>query len=360
MNRLSVRLGLVFCVAVLIAVLLPFLFGFIIWRSGWFSSPIVPLPAIDSLEEIGAQDLMRIAGVAMLPIISSAIGITLALWFSRSLTRPLAELVDAAQTLGARNLGLRVKPQGTEELIALAHAFNQMAADLEQAETLRRKMVADIAHELRHPLTLLQGNLRAIIDDVYPLEKSEIAKLYDQTRHLNQLVNDLYELTQAEARQLPLQQREVELVPLLESVLAIFEPAAAGKGITLERQLPARLVAVADPDRLLQVLHNLLSNALRHTPAGGTISLRAEEAAGEIRLSVQDSGEGIAPEHLPRIFDRFYRTDRTRARHTGGAGLGLAIAKAIVESHGGVLSVASDGIGHGATFTFTLPTPAAN
>jgi len=249
---------------------------------------------------------------------------------------------------------------GSDEVREVAQAFNEMAAALEQAESLRRNLVADVAHELRTPLSVLQGNLRAILDDVYPLDKAEVARLYDHTRLLSRLIGDLRELAQAEAGQLELNLQEIDLVGLLADMVAAFGPVAEAEGVALDAQIPADLPRVpADPARISQVLHNLLANALRHTPAGGTISLHAGYEAGErqhVWLTVQDSGEGIAAEHLPHVFDRFYRGDPARSRATGGAGLGLAIVRAIVEAHGGQVSAASDGIpGHGSAFTVRLP-----
>jgi two-component system OmpR family sensor kinase len=231
---------------------------------------------------------------------------------------------------------------------------------LEQAETLRRNLVADVAHELRTPLSVLQGNLRAILDDVYPLDKSEVARLYDQTRLLGRLVNDLRELAKAEAGQLELNLQPIDLAKLVADTVATFAPVAEAEDVTLSTHIPGDLPPVpADSARIVQVLHNLLANALRHTPAGGTISLRAGFDAGEygrVWLAVQDTGEGIPPEHLSHVFDRFYRADPARSRSAGGAGLGLAIVRAIVESHGGQVSVASDGVpGGGSTFTVRLP-----
>jgi signal transduction histidine kinase len=235
-----------------------------------------------------------------------------------------------------------------------------MATDLEQAETLRRNLVADVAHELRTPLSVLQGNLRAILDDVYPLDKSEVARLYDQTRLLGRLVKDLHELAQAEAGQLQLNQQPIDLGKLIGDTVATFTPVAEAEDVILSIQIPDDLPPVrADSARIAQVLHNLLANALRHTPAGETISLRAGFETGEhsqVWLAVQDTGEGIPSEHLPHVFDRFYRADPARSRSAGGAGLGLAIVRAIVESHGGQVSAASDGkLGRGSTFTVRLP-----
>jgi signal transduction histidine kinase len=239
----------------------------------------------------------------------------------------------------------------------VAQAFNEMAAALEGAETLRRNLLADVAHELRTPLSVLQGNLRAILDDVYALDKAEVARLYDETRLLSRLVNDLHALAQAEAGQLALNRQPTQLAELVQSTATAFGAAADAKGVSLNWQIPADLPPVmADPARLTQVLHNLLDNALRHTPAGGSIALRAGCDDGDVWLAVQDSGEGISPQDLPHVFDRFYRADLARSRATGGAGLGLAIVRAIVEAHGGGVSAASPGEpGQGSTFTLRLP-----
>jgi two-component system OmpR family sensor kinase/two-component system sensor histidine kinase BaeS len=238
-----------------------------------------------------------------------------------------------------------------------------MTGQLEQAEIVRRNLVADAAHELRTPLSVLQGNLRAILDDVYTLDKSEIARLYDQTRLLGRLVDDLRELAQAETGQLQLNLAPIDLAKLVQDTAATFGPVAEAAEITLSVESPDRLASVqADAARMGQVLHNLLDNALRHTPAGGTITLRAgceehpQNEGAYCWLAVQDTGDGISAEDLPHVFDRFYKADRARSRATGGAGLGLAIVRAIVEAHGGQISVASDGVpGQGSTFTVRLP-----
>ncbi|MDE0431203.1 MAG: ATP-binding protein, partial [Caldilineaceae bacterium] len=242
------------------------------------------------------------------------------------------------------------------EMREVSNSFNRMAAALEDSETLRRNMLNDIAHELRTPLTVLEGNLRAILDDVYPLEKAEIARLYDQTRHLHRLVDDLRLLAQAEARQLPLQRSLSDLRVQLEEAAELFAPLAEEESVDLDTSLPASsVIAAFDRMRFAQTLQNLLTNALQHTPAGGviTLSLRAEEETAAI--SVADSGDGIASEDIAHVFDRFYRVDKNRTRDSGGVGLGLAIAKALVEAHDGKIDVSSAGVGHGSTFTIRLP-----
>ncbi len=289
--------------------------------------------------------------------IAGTLGVLLGLLIARGLTAPLARLAAATRRISQGEFDHRVPAQGAQEVAELAHAFNDMAAALQEAETLRRNMVADVAHELRTPLSVLQGNLRAILDDVYPLDKAEIARLYDQTRLLGRLVHDLRELALADAGQLTLNRHTVDIAALANDTLAAFAPVAEAEQITLHAELPPDLPPLqADATRLKQVLHNLLANALRHTPAGGTVTLRGGTEGNSVWLAVHDTGEGIAPQDLPHVFDRFYRADPARSRATGGAGLGLAIARAIVEAHGGQLTVASEGVpGRGTTFTLRLP-----
>jgi len=268
------------------------------------------------------------------------------------LTAPLEKLAKGTHAIGARDLTYRVPLQGSQEIKLVAQSFNEMAATLQAAETQRQNLLADVAHELRAPLTVLQGNLRAILDDVYTLDKGEVARLYDQTRHLISLVNDLHELAQAEARQL----QRTDLNKLVQAAADILEPVAEVDGVTLQVTTPdAPTVVMADKARLMQVLQNLLTNALRHTPPAGQIWIGITTADNEAVISVRDSGDGIAAEHLPYIFDRFYRTDHARDRDRGGAGLGLAIVRAMVEAHNGHAEVTSAGLGLGSTFSVHLP-----
>lgn len=284
-------------------------------------------------------------------------GIVFGVIMSRSLAAPLNDLAEAAQAIGAHNLSQRVEEKGSDELKAVAHAFNEMASDLEQAEQLRRNLLTDVAHELRTPISVLQANLRAILDEVYPLEQKEIAHLYEQSRLLGRLAEDLHLLAQAEARQLPLNRQETNLVQLVTTTVEIFRPNADEKGVILHTELSTDLPPIEiDAARINQVLQNLLANALRHTPANGTITICVQPKPGAISLFVADTGDGIPPEHLPHIFNRFYRTDPARSRDRGGAGLGLAIARAIVEAHEGQINVTSEGEpGQGTIFAIQLP-----
>lgn len=294
-------------------------------------------------------------------IITGISGIIFGVVMSRSLTAPLNNLAAAAKAIGARNLSQRVEEKGSDELKAVARSFNEMAATLEQAEQLRRNLLADVAHELRTPLSILQGNLRAILDEVYPLDQTEMARLYEHTRFLSRLVNDLHELAQAEARQLPLHRQDTNLAQLVKTTAEGFRPGAIEKGVALDVLLPADSPCLqVDPARLTQVLQNLLANALRHTPAGGKIMIRLEPEPGTMHLAVADTGDGIPAEYLPHIFDRFYRSDPARSRDRGGAGLGLAIARAIIEAHDGRITATSNGVpGQGSIFTIQLPIQAS-
>lgn len=321
---------------------------------------VAAVPAIVDLTP-AAQDFLNQLNRSLLQagLIAGALGALLGLVIARGIAAPLGRLRAAAQRISRGELDHRVPVEGAVEMADLAWAFNEMAAALQRAETVRRNMVADIAHELRTPLTVIQGNLKAILDGVYPLEKAEITAVYDETVILSRLVNDLRELTQAEAGQLSLEIRPTEIAPIIEQAVALFEELARDRGLRLSSTVPADLpVVLADRDRLRQVVHNLLANALQHTPENGEIHVSAVpvgSGAGLVRVTVSDTGPGVAPENIPHVFDRFWRADKSRSREDGGAGLGLAIARQLVEAQGGEIGVTS-GTGEGSRFWFTLPT----
>lgn len=359
LNQLWLQFSLTFAAVVIIAAIALLGIGFLLRPD-----PPIDRPPPNEAERIefrtrAAEVVTRYLISAV--VIGSFISIGAGVWMSRRLTSPLGALAKGTETIGAGDLSYRVPPQGSAEMVALAQSFNQMAGKLEEGERLRQNLLADVAHELRTPLTVLQGNLRAILDDVYALDKAEVAHLYDQTRHLHRLVSDLHELAQAEARQLPLNRQTTDLVWLVEDAVAIFAPIAEAEAVQFQVNLPKSVVNVqVDQARITQVLQNLLVNALRHTPDGGciTVRLQVEKQAGceQATMIIQDTGDGIEAEHLPYLFDRFYRTDSARDRDAGGAGLGLAIVRALVEAHGGSVAVNSGGRGQGSTFTITLPT----
>jgi signal transduction histidine kinase len=314
---------------------------------------------IDPVAEPPAADVAFLSGVRrslLLGALIAAVAAVLAtLVLSGRIVRPVEQLTDAAQRMEKGDLTVRVAVESDDEIGRLAHAFNAMAAGLQQQEQLRRNMVGDVAHELRTPLTNLRGYLEAARDGLLAPDAAYVDNLYEETMLLQRLVTDLQDLAQAEAGQVTLARRPVALGALVEQAVAALRPQTDEKGLTLGVDLPPDLPQVnADPERIGQVLRNLLNNAVAHTPQGGRITVSARAAAGFASVSVSDTGEGIPAEHLPHLFDRFYRADSSRARQTGGAGLGLAIVKQLVVAHGGAVSAASEP-GRGSTLTFTLP-----
>jgi signal transduction histidine kinase len=288
---------------------------------------------------------------------SLAIVIALVLTFvlSRRMSSPIGVLAKAARRLGQGDLSQRVQFQAKGEVKELAQAFNSMAADLEHAEQLRRNLVADVAHELRTPLSNIQGYLEAIRDRVMKPNAATIRSLNEEATLLSRLVNELQELSLAEAGELKLVYQAEDITELVKHAVTPWQPKIAAKEISLSVNLPDNLPPVnIDWQRVNQVLHNLLENAVAHTRKGGTINVAAMTQGDWVEVCVSDTGEGIPAEDLPHIFERFYRVDKSRARATGGSGLGLTIAKRLVEAHGGKITVQSE-LGKGSRFSFTLP-----
>ncbi len=294
--------------------------------------------------------------VLIATLLSGVLGLVLALILAYTLLRPVHALTHAAQQLATGDLSHRVQVHGGDELASLAHAFNQMADSLQQAEESRRAMTADIAHELRTPLAVQRANLEALQDGVYPLTIENLSPVIEQNNLLACLVDDLRTLALADAGQINLERTPTDFPTLVENVIERFQPQALTQQVSLELiPAPASIPALnIDPIRLEQVLTNLLSNALRYTPAGGKIDLSITPQDGVVRLAVHDSGPGIPAQSLPLIFDRFYRVDKSRARNEGGTGLGLAIARQLARLHGGDLVAANHPEG-GALFTLSLP-----
>jgi signal transduction histidine kinase len=291
-------------------------------------------------------------------LLAGVLGVLVGLALSRNLTAPLQRLATAARAVANRDFSRRVEVEGSAEVAEVAQAFNEMTAALAEAERQRQNMVADVAHELRSPLSVLQGNLRAILDDVYPLDKAEISRLYDETLLLGRLVGDLRELALADAGQLRLNLRPTDVSQVIRSTVENLALVAEAQEVALMAKVPDNLPpAQADPDRLAQVLRNLLINAMRHTPPGGSVTATASPGANMLEITVTDTGEGIAPEDLPRIFDRFWRADLSRARENrwaGGSGLGLSVAQSLVAAQGGQIWAEST-LGEGTTLHLTLP-----
>jgi len=275
----------------------------------------------------------------------------------RRVGRPLARIMVAADAVAEGDLSVRVPENGPGDFGQLARSFNRMASNLELAEQQRRNLTADVAHELRTPLHILQGNLEALQDGVYEPTQEQFEAMLEETHLLTRLVDDLQTLSLAESGQLPLHFGPVRVDELLADVATSFsvQAEAAGIRLTTAFDLPPDFTIKADVDRLDQVLSNLVGNALRYTPAEGTVELGASLIPGGVQLVVSDSGEGIPAEDLPFIFDRFWRADRSRTR-TGkaGSGLGLAIARQLVRAHDGTIRVESQP-GAGTTFTIDLP-----
>jgi two-component system OmpR family sensor kinase/two-component system sensor histidine kinase BaeS len=314
------------------------------------------LPADTMLDAQGQAFLDRVRRSLLLAGLAAVLlALLLGFVISWRLTAPVRRLTHAAGVIAAGDLSARVPATGRDEIADLGRAFNQMAASLSAGETLRRNLMADVAHELRTPLTVIQGNLQAILDGVYPLDEAQVAGLYDETRLLTRLVDDLRELALAEAGQLRLERAPVDLGALAQGVTANFMSAAEAAGVKLSAPAgDGEVQVLGDADRLGQVLRNLLSNALRHTPAGQQVEVRVAAEGRHAALIVADTGTGISPEDLPHVFDRFYRGSKSRGRRVGSAGLGLAIARQLARAHGGEISVES-AEGVGTTFTVRLP-----
>lgn len=282
-------------------------------------------------------------------------GLLLTYFLSRSILRPVDELISAARAMEKGDLSQRVTVSTRGELGELAHAFNAMAEGLTRLEQLRQNMVTDVAHELRTPLSNVSGYLEALRDGVVKPTPETIASVYEEAMLLNRLVDDLQELALAEAGQLKLVCQPVNIQQVINKAVQSLRTQALEKEINLITDLQDNLPLVnADAERMGQVLRNLLKNAIINTPVGGEIRIQARASDSKVEVSVQDNGMGISAEHLPYVFERFYRVDQSRARETGGAGLGLAIVKQLVEAQGGQVGIDSQ-VDHGTRITFTSP-----
>jgi signal transduction histidine kinase len=283
------------------------------------------------------------------------ISLILILFLSRRVTSPIDILSRAAKQLGRGDLSQRVQIQGEGEVATLAKAFNTMAAELENDEQLRQNLIADVAHELRTPLSNIQGYLEAIRDGVMEPDAATIRSLNEEVALLSRLVNELQELSLAEAGELKLVYQAEDIIELVKQAVNLWQPQLKAREISLSLYLPENLPLVSiDWQRVNQVMHNLLENAVTHTGRGGSITVDAASQGNWVKVSVSDTGEGIPAADLPNIFERFYRVDRSRARATGGSGLGLTIARRLVEAQGGKITVQSE-LGKGSRFSFTLP-----
>jgi signal transduction histidine kinase len=285
-------------------------------------------------------------------VVASLVSLLLA----RRVTTPLRTLSSASGRIAEGHYDERVQAAGSDELGQVAQSFNQMAGRLEQVEAMRRQLIGDVSHELRTPLTAIQGSMEGLMDGVLPAGPETYRQIHQEAGRLARLVDDLQELSRVEAGAYPLAIRPVQVAALVQTTLKRFSGQAQAKNIELFADLPADLPqALADEARITQVLTNLVGNALQYTPEGGDISVSAVKQGSEIKLSVTDTGIGVPAEHLPHLFTRFYRADKSRSRQAGGgSGIGLTIARHLVEAHGGRIWVESAGAGQGSTFCFTL------
>jgi len=293
--------------------------------------------------------------LALAALGAATIALLLGVLLANNLTRPLRDLTQAIQAMSRGELRQQVAVRSNDELGTLTRAFNQMSADLARANELRRQMTADVAHDLRTPLSVLTGTIEALRDGVLKPTPARFEAMHTEAQHLRRLVDDLRTLSLADAGELPMQRQPIAPAGLLDRLAAAYAPQAAARGIALTTAAAPELPAIhADPERLAQVLGNLINNALRYTPDGGRITLAARTHGSAVVLEVQDNGAGIAADALPHIFDRFYRGDPARGQANGESGLGLAIAKSIVEAHGGTIT-ATSAPGQETTFTIALP-----
>ena len=310
----------------------------------------------------GAAAILLVGGMAA--VIVAVFGLIVAM---RRVAIPLGGVMEAADRVAAGNYAVRVAEQGPPPIRALARAFNAMTERLAHHDRQRRDLMADVAHELRTPLTVIQGKLEGLIDGVYPRDEAQLQALLEETHVLSRLVEDLRTLALSESGALKLQKESIDLVCLAHDVAAAFAGEASAQHVTLDVDAPADLLPLEiDPVRVREVLSNLLSNALRHTPSGGSVHVRISESRIESRnesrnesripnpesrvvVEVRDTGSGMTPEELAHAFDRFYRGSASR-----GSGLGLTIARNLVAAHGGEIHASSDPQ-RGTTITFTLP-----
>jgi len=297
------------------------------------------------------QQALLISGFAALTA-----AVLVSLFVSRRIVEPIQTLSNVSRRLAQGLYRERIHLQADDEIAQLAQSVNQLAEALDQTERRRLALLADVTHELRTPLATIGGYMEGLVDGVVSANPATFNLVLRETRRLQRLIEDLELLSRVEAGQLPVVARAIDLRPVLEAQITQFEPLFSSNQVTLSLDAPEQLPQVwADPDRVAQVLINILANAYRYTPAGGQVTVQVSTDDQEVRVAVIDSGIGIAAEHLPHLFERFYRVDKSRARNSGGSGIGLAIARHLIYAQGGEIWAESDGIGKGARFIFTLP-----
>jgi len=328
------------------------------WQAGAIGTLYITPESSLEVGLISLQVLFKAIGFFFIwgGLIAVAIAVIITFFLSRRILAPVEALTSAAKRLGRGDFSQRVQVKDRSELGELANTFNSMANDLERAEQLRQNMVADVAHELRTPLSNIRGYLEAIRDGVMGPDADTIRSLDEEAALLSRLVDDLQELSLAEAGELKLVCQAEDIGELIKQTVDGAKAQAMAKGVSVSIDLPDKLPLVnIDSHRISQVLRNLLENAVAHTAKGDAITVSAKQQENYVEVAVNDTGEGIPVEGLPNIFERFYRVDKSRARVTGGTGLGLTIAKRLIEAHGGKIEVESE-LGKGSRFSFTIPT----
>lgn len=288
--------------------------------------------------------------------------IVVSIFVTRQVATPVQAMMRASQRIAAGHYDERVSVPGNverddlDELARLALSFNQMAAQLARTEDMRSRLIGDVTHELRTPLTAIKGTTEGLMDGVLSATPETFHQIYREADRLQRLVNDLQELSRIEAGAYPLNRQPVQVQRLVKAVVERLKRQFEDKGVALEASVPSDLSPVfADEDRIGQVLLNLVGNALQYTSQAGAVTITARRDHREVVIAVQDTGIGIAAEHLTNLFTRFYRVDKSRSRAAGGSGIGLTIARHLVEAHGGSIKAESSGAGQGSTFSFTLP-----
>ncbi|NTU86383.1 MAG: HAMP domain-containing protein, partial [Chloroflexales bacterium] len=289
-------------------------------------------------------------------VAAAVVGLISSLLLLRQILRPLGEIAESSRRIAEGRYDERVAVPASDELATVASSFNAMAASLEQVEQQRVALIGNVAHELRTPLTGIEGYLEGLVDGVFAPEPATFAEMQHEVRRLHRLVEDLQTLSQVEAGQVRLRLAEVDLGAVARRVVEQLRPQSTASSLEVVTSADVGpLVVRADPDRVAQILLNLVGNALRYTPEGGCITVRLGADQGQVWAAVEDTGVGIAADELALIFERFYRIDRSRARASGGSGIGLTIARHLAWAMGGTLTAASAGPGRGSTFTLTLP-----
>ena len=312
------------------------------------ANAVIDAPSQDFLNQVNRA--LFLAG-AIAAIAALALGFVL----FRQITAPLDALTQATQKIAAGDLRTRAAVGGEDEISRLGRSFNAMAENLEHSETARRNMLAEVAHEIRNPLGVIQSHLEAMLDGVFPTNAEQIASLHDETIFLKRLVDDLRDLALADAGQQSLQRETTDLRALVERAIEMFQVQAVEKQIVLTHELAQDIPALnLDAQRIEQVLRNLISNALRYSPTGARVTVKLARLGNRAQIQVSNTGPGIPADALGHVFERFWRGDKSRARALGGSGLGLAIAKQWIEAHGGEIGATSQ-VGQDTTFWFTLP-----